>query len=591
MGNPYLNSGETIVLTTSRVSVDAVPYDMMLTTERVFFIDNRNTRFEPRIISLSTILSVQGGKTAALDPVITLLFRSGEAEGDRQPLNIVFSQHPGENRKPERDNWVKSLIQMSISQHERDAAPETPVVPDAAEIPGLRPKSRHGVSPDKVRPLSNVTDRMETEPPVTVIPEEVEGGGEIPAFTAVQPAEEESPVPDIPGDSSAPVHEPPAPAAPERVIIPQIIEELLPEKQAPVLPVRQEPAAVVGFDPKVLFRTVPTAARSVTVTEEQSPSQPPAAVTLPEPSASGTEPDASGQNEVPEIIRALRTGNTEPAEPEQPAPPAPDTVPDTVPETAPEPVGSITDVEYAGVAEPEDIPPVPETATGKSPVIPGEEEAGREPAPEGTPPVRHPIPPAREIRQPGTALMYGAVLLIVIVLAAAGAVLLLPPGPGAGYQVTPTPTVPPVTTSSPETLPTTIAAPAATPAATPVQTPGVPAIAQAGVWIRVNSTTYYFGSLGNTELMRQVSGTGDNFYQPLWSDRPVQVSVQKNDNSGAALTVTIYRDGTPISTRSVTSPMGAVNLLIDPRTGRAPGLTANDTLPDNEIMPTVLENY
>jgi hypothetical protein len=188
--------------------------------------------------------------------------------------------------------------------------------------------------------------------------------------------------------------------------------------------------------------------------------------------------------------------------------------------------------------------------------------------------------------------MYGAVLLIVIVLAAAGAVLLLPPGPGQdGNQVTPIPTVLPITTPSPETLPTTIAVPAATPATTPVPPPGVPPIAQAGVWIRVNSTSYYFGSLGNTELMRQVSGTGDNFYQPLWSDRPVQVSVQKNDNSGAALTVTIYRDGTPISTRSVTSPMGAVNLLIDPRTGRAPGLTANDTLPDNEIMPVVLENY
>ncbi len=590
MGNPYLNSGETIVLTTSRVSVETVPYDMMLTTERVFFIDNRNTRFEPRIISLSTILSVQGGKTAALDPVITLLFRTGEGEGDRQPLNIVFSQAPNENRKPERDNWVRSFIQMSINQHERNAAPETPVVPDTADGPGLRPKSRHGVAPDKVRPLSNVTDRIEIAPPVTVIPEEVEGVGDIPAFTDATPVGGESPEPGISAYSHGPVHEPQAPAAPERVIIPQIIEELLPENQIPALPGRQEPAAVAGFDPKVLFRTVPTAARSVTVTEERSP---PTEGIIPEPSASETEPDASGQEEVPEIIKALRTGNTEPAEPEQPALPMPVTVADTVPDTAPEPVGDSTETEYSGVPEPEDIHPVREKATGEPPVTPPrDEQTGREPAPEGTLPVRHPIPPAREIRQPGTALMYGAVLLIVIVLAAAGAVLLLPPGPGQdGNQVTPTPTVLPITTPSPETLPTTIAAPAVTPATTPVPPPGVPPIAQAGVWIRVNSTSYYFGSLGNTELMRQVSGSGDNFYQPLWSDRPVQVSIQKNDNSGAALTVTIYRDGTPISTRSVTSPMGAVNLLIDPRTGRAPGLTANDTLPDNEIMPTVLENY
>jgi len=74
MGSPYLNSGEAIILTTNRVSADAVPYDVMLTSERIFLIDNRNARFEPRIIPLSVILSVQGGKTPALDPVITLLF-------------------------------------------------------------------------------------------------------------------------------------------------------------------------------------------------------------------------------------------------------------------------------------------------------------------------------------------------------------------------------------------------------------------------------------------------------------------------------------------------------------------------------------
>jgi len=62
MGSPYLNSGEAIILTTDRVSADAVPYDVMLTTTRIFLMDSRYERFEPRIIPLSSILSVQGGK-------------------------------------------------------------------------------------------------------------------------------------------------------------------------------------------------------------------------------------------------------------------------------------------------------------------------------------------------------------------------------------------------------------------------------------------------------------------------------------------------------------------------------------------------
>ena len=84
MGSPYLNSGETIILTTNRVVVDAIAYDVMLTTARIFFTDNRNPRFEPAESPLSAILSVQGGKTPANDPVITIRFRpekGGEMSG------------------------------------------------------------------------------------------------------------------------------------------------------------------------------------------------------------------------------------------------------------------------------------------------------------------------------------------------------------------------------------------------------------------------------------------------------------------------------------------------------------------------------
>ncbi len=153
-----------------------------------------------------------------------------------------------------------------------------------------------------------------------------------------------------------------------------------------------------------------------------------------------------------------------------------------------------------------------------------------------------------------------------------------------------------VTTVPPETVLPTIVPPATvTPATTRIATPipslPVSPVPQVGVWVRVNSTAYYMGNFGNPGQMQQISGTGDYFYKVLRSDQPVQVSIQKQDNSGALLAVAIYRDGTLVGTRSVTSPLGTVYLLIDPLTGRVPGLTENDTLPEHAGTPTGLENY
>lgn len=607
MGSPYLNSGETIILTTNRVSADTVPYDVMLTSERIFLIDNRNARFEPWIIPLNAILSVQGGKTPAQDPAITLLFRTGVVgSGSRQPLNLIFSQDPSENRKPERDDWVRSLIQLSISQHERELVTETPVIPEVTGETGLRPTVRHGVAPEMIRPLSNMADRQKAPAPVAVIPDEVEGGGEIPARAAViTPVNKENPapepVPEEPATDLTPVRgtPPPLPAPPARVIIPQIIEELLPVKTPAPLE-GQEPAPAAGFDSEALFRAIPTAVRSMTVTEEREPSPLPVAEsdttpesvpvveTAPEQAVAVPLPAAAEPREVAEIIRALHTGAGKPVATEPP---------DTAkPDTEPEP--EILHEDIREVPESQVIFAIPENVMQES-VGQTTPEAifKREPAAADATPVRHPLPPAREIRPLRTTLAYAAVLLLIIALVAAGAVLLLPQGPGqTDTPVTPTPTRGQVTTLPPETVQPTPLSPATVPPVTPrITTPvtSLPAspVPQTGVWVRVNSTAYYVGNAGNPELMQKVSGTGDNFYKVLRSDHLVQVSVQKQDNSGALLEVTVYRDGTLVGTRSVTSPMGTVDLLIDPLTARAPGLTENDTLPEHAATPAGLENY
>jgi hypothetical protein len=621
MGSPYLNSGETIILTTSRVSVDAVAYDVMLTNERIFFIDNRKARLEPRIISLSTILSVQGGKTPAQDPVITVVFHTRKEGGPRQPLNLIFSQDPNENRRPERDDWVRGLIQLSINQQEKRVVPETPVEPEAVRATGLRPMARHGVAPDMVRPLSNVIDLQKTPAAVMIIPEEVAGSGEIPVREgAITEAREEravsETVPDAPESPIAPVRgtRPPVLHPPARVIIPQIIEELLPSKNTPAPQEEQVPAPVVVYE-EALFRTIPTSVRHMTVTEERTPSQ--QQREEPAMEAGIPAPAADEETEVPDIIRALHTGAIEPVTTE----PADTGIDDTAPEPVQESCEPVTmepadTGSYGTAPEPAQVSPepaekkpeavireitrlhvaadIPKTEVQEPADIPAPDEIQQRDFAAVEVPVRHPIPPAREIRPFRTTLAYAAVLLIVIALGA-GAVLLFTQGPGQSDNLlTPTPTTVQVATLPPETTnPATppVVIPATTRINTPVPSPAPVSVPQTGVWVRLTSTSGYFGSVGNAGTMRDVTGTGDNFYRIFWDDRTVQVSVQKNDYAGALLTAAVYRDGTLILSRSTTSPGGSIEILIDPQTARAPGLAKTDMLSDQAAAPAVLEYY
>lgn len=607
MGSPYLNSGEAIILTTNRVSTDSVLYDVMLTTERIFFIDNRNPRFEPRIIPLNTILSVQGGKTPAQDPAITILFRTGESEGSRQPLNLIFSQDPNENRKPERDDWVRSLIQLSIRQHEKEAEPETPLMTEETDEAGLRPRVRHGVAPEMVLPLSNVGSRHTTPAPVTVIFEEVEGSGEIPACAEARlPLKKESPEPalspEAPEDNfvPAPRTPPPRPASPPRVIIPQIIEELLPAKKAPASPGGQELAPETGIDSEALFPAIPTAVRSEKVTEEQEPAQlpigdeittsdsVPVVETFPERPGTDSPPAAKEPREVAELLKRPENDAVIPDIPEPPEMAASTAEPSEVPQE-----------DLSMVPEPPLTNAIPGDVNEES-VCQTNQEAGfkREPAPADASPYWQPPPPGRDgVRPFGHTIAYAAALILIIALIAAGAMLLLQRGPGqTDTRLIPTLPLVPVTTLPPDTeLPATRSPGTITPSATLIVSP-VPSLPASpappsGVWVRVNSTAYYFGEIGNPELMQKVSGSGDHFYKVFRSDRLVKVAVQKQDNSGALLAVAIYRNGSLISTRSVTSPGGSVDLLIDPLTDLAPGLTVNDTFPEHAATPSGLENY
>jgi hypothetical protein len=128
MGDPYVNSGESFIRTTGRVSVNVALYDMILTTRHLILVDNTYARFEPQMIPVLTILSVTAGKVATGEPVITLTFTATDSTTSPAPMNLIFSQQPGEQRKRERDEWIKLLIDHIVAARHQvihaDAAPD-----------------------------------------------------------------------------------------------------------------------------------------------------------------------------------------------------------------------------------------------------------------------------------------------------------------------------------------------------------------------------------------------------------------------------------------------------------------------------------
>lgn len=627
MGSPYLNSGETIFLTGSRVVAGDISYDIMLTTERLFLIDNRNPRFEPEIILISSILSVQGGKTPANEPVITILFHPEEGSV-REPMNLLFSQNPNENRKPERDDWVRALIQVSIALQEKNLVATAPSEPKARKDGGLQPAVRHWVTPERVRPLSDVAYQKAAPAPSPVIPEDVDGAGQIPVHA--------------PAPYTA-VRAPPPPKT--RVIMPQIIEELLPGREKAVPPSTEGSAGRAPFDqsarstafsygdskePGTEPARAPDALPEQTISAPEPPSAGPQPITISE--SSGPKPvlepghgiQSDSPASLPETHYGPEPGSAQPTEaPEEQgkSAPAPETTVSDNPLPAPPQSMEIggdagVDTEISGspqVSAPaspeihlttgEGVPEKPEipamvvspAALHSAEGIPRSDSTGI-PVPEkpvhetiGQEPVVSPVqeistppqsaagrvpPPDNPARSPLKTLVYAMVLLIVFALAAAGLLLLFPHAAGPSENPASV-TVPPVPEPG-TTQPAAVVEPSATPASVPAVETTFP-IPPDGVWVTVSSAAYYFGSAGNPEQMQQVSGTGTTIYRVIRSDHPVQVSVQKQDNSGAPLTVAIYRNGTLISTRSVTMPMGEVSLLINPATGRPPGMDGNDT--------------
>lgn len=522
MSNLYLDSGETIILTSPKVSFNAVLYDVMLTTRRLILVDSAYTRFEPQMIPFTTILSVTAGKVATGEPVITLTLTDTGSTGDVQQMNLIFSQQPGEQRKRERDEWLRKLMGHIVSARQQTLSADIPPSP-AGQEPGIRPP---GAIP---RPIEMAFPRKliietppEQEEPV-ILPDQPE--------LSVVPEEEPEPAATI--TPSAQVTGEPPVVPKEELAFPETIVSSAPAgEELPFIP-KEEPGSPDAATPRA-----PAVEEATAIADEPSGSFhlfTVAAWAVRGSSVAFDEKIGSRETAPP----AAPAGEKRPFVPEEEPgsaillAPAPGEEPAAFPKEEPHPSDTA-------------LPPPPFAGVTGQP--PAEEAPPQVPQSPSAPP---PAP------RSGRHAVIAVTALIIIILVMAGGVFLLShyvpstneefPAPG----VTPVPTIQPV--SPTPTIPPTPAP------------PGI-IIPQDGVWVRVTCNGTFVGWVGNPGSLQHVRGTGDRFYRIIKSTSLVEASFQKQDNSGETLAVEVYRNGEMIERRTVRAPMGEIAFIINPKT-------------------------
>jgi len=525
MGDPDMHSEESIVIRTPNVFVKSIPFEAILTNKRIILVDRKKDLIPSKDILLAAIRNIGPGENAIRDQIISLSIIT--STGETRQVVLTFSREAGGNRKRERDEWVKSLRQLTTSPVQQALRKVIPVIdqeplPKSPEpsVPKIEITSRPSAKKeiDAVQPIKKIVE-MSNAPPKPVetisLPQGMfcsKCGNRVPAESVFCNRCGTKIV--VPGPEGA------AESAAEKSPKTSLIPPAQPEVPAADLKVPPHLSTVTASQLEQRERPIEEAIRSI------------------EPLIAGSVP------------------RSEPARVVQPPP-------TTESATVDKPL-----IEQVTVPQ---IPTPSETSSGKTPplsqpkkrsILPQlflRKDLPKQPAPAGMPPAS-PLPPGGSA--PGFPRRI-AVIVMVILVVIGGAFLYMAFLSGApSRQETPI-TVPPTVvpaTSVPTPLPTTPPPVTTSSPPTPAPTPAVPS---AGVWVKVKYSGGWTGSYGVPGGLQQVTGTGDQFYQIPAGDGIVQVSFQKLDGSGNALIVEVYKNGILIQSDRTTAPKGTVEFQVD----------------------------
>ena len=126
--------------------------------------------------------------------------------------------------------------------------------------------------------------------------------------------------------------------------------------------------------------------------------------------------------------------------------------------------------------------------------------------------------------------------------------------------------------------------PAITPVATMIPTPAVPQtpapqitvvptpeptviMPDKGVWVKVHYAGNFTGRVGTSGNLKQVNGSGDQYYQIPITEGIVEVLVQKEDGSGTELAVEVYQNGKMVTRSTKASPFGTIDIRVEVKRG------------------------
>jgi hypothetical protein len=558
MGNNYLNRGESLLLTTHSVSVDGGLYDILLTNERIVFVDNRYTRFEPRTLPFTQIISVKGGRVPTGEPVITLVLTETGALTDSRDQHLIFTQQPGEERRHERDLWVKRLIELVISERQHAVREET--APHQIE-PGVKPSVRRWEAPDHLRPRS--APEKEPAPAHVVVEPDVMEFPEFLFEEPVQPAELRE---EQPGQLTSRIADTPANVPEEAYLVhsgdPEFTDDILADAGTGIVEVR----AISGDEvrgtaqPEPFSSTVRAAIAPLLIPGDlPEPAVPPVHLSEGEP---GYPP---GVHPVPVVTEVFRNPSATISAAEHT---------ETGPVRGQEINGGYTGLDEIGEVNPsaghdakEAAMPLGNPDSADKPRLSrvSGSMTGQAPGPDILPPPNG-TPQGKRALKAATLAVLGILILVAGVFFFSH---ILPDtqGGSSGAVITPVVTISPSVAPALENIPSD------------------------GVRVRVESSSTYLGAIGNPGSLHPVSGSGDQWYTVLNDDDLVSATLQKQDNSGTALTVEIYNNGTLLTSRTVTAPMGEIALLIDPKTGSPPGIIPVTMSPANVTRAATLTYY
>jgi len=522
MEGPYLESGESIILTTDRIRVNSVQYDVLLTSRNLILVDTGHTRFQPLMYPLLSILSVKGGKTANGELVISLFFHETRGKDDPGPMVLVFSQQPGEQRQAERDDWIQKLIKFIVSVRQETIKKSCP---GADQKGGIQPSVRRTVAPEMQLPYRTAPDAPSAHIDMIIIPDEPEA----PAFPEetepevipANPEEEEIPV------DSYQVTESPAPLTDSEEI--PVDSYQVTESQAPLKDSEEIPVDSVQVSESTYAITSPVVPDTSAFADTQKENE-----------ELITTHEASPMEES-QISAQKDTGYSD-------LPPPPEQIVTSSLQCSPTEESEPSYAEPSQSGNVQESFPQPDVAT--------------------TPP--QPTPPQSQ----GTGsrrrvfIAFTAIIVIILILAGAGVYYSAYRAPPFTVEPVPSPT-PTITLTIDPTL-----------QQTPVPAPVI--IPANGVWVRVDYFGDYYGWLGLPGSLRGINNTGVQLYKMPESAGIIQVNVYTQDYSGKPLTVTVYRDGKIINNRTVSVPKGYIELLLDTKTGNPPGLSPVVTQSDNQ---------